>query len=346
MEEKKGGLAGLLKTPKGWLIFFSIIAGIILLALFYKTAVLDVMSSDEVKNSIQVVWTDTKWVDKEVTPQEVKIVPTIRLKIKNVGKQPLQYMDMEAVFEQEDTGTVFSDGMVRLFKEPLQPGETSQEIVIKSHFGYTATSRAAFVTNKQEWKPLQAKLFARAKGSSLVRFGELYPIAQQIEGYDDQKNIEAEKPSEYANPITVALARSIQVVNQESQWVDKAPGAAVTIIVPSITVTLKNVADKPLENVMIKGIFMYEDTGEVLSEGVSEGISKALAPGDTGKPITVKADFGYSATSKEAFVYNNEKWKRLKVRLFAKSKESNDALLGTYVISQKIQGIIVQYKTK
>lgn len=344
--EKKGGLANLLKTPQGWLLIFSVLAGIVLLALFYKTAVLDVMSNEEVKNSIQILSIKTTWINKDITPQEVKIVPVVRLKIKNIGKIALQYMDMEAVFEQVDTGIAFSDGMVRLFEKPLKPGETSEEIVIPSFFGYTATSKAAFMANKNEWKPLQAKLFARAKGSSLVRFGGLYPIPQEIEGYHPGQDNEQEKPSDYANPITKLLAHSLQIVSQESQWLDKLPRTDQTIIIPSITITLKNIGNQPLEKVLIKGVFMYEDTGEILSQGIAEATWKPLIPGQLTAAITIKAEFGYSATNKEAFYYNNQKWKRLKVKLYAKTKESDDALLAIYPISQKIEGLIIKTITQ
>jgi hypothetical protein len=344
MEEKKGGLAEFFKSPKGWMVVFIVIVGIILLVLFYKSAILDVMSGEEVRESVQVVWHDTQWADKEVTPQEVKIVPSIRLKIKNIGKRPLQYMDIQAVFLLEETGATFSDGLVRIFKEPLQPGETSEEITIKALYGYSATSRAAFMENKEEWKKMQAKIFARAKGSSLVPIGEVYPVKQVIEGFDPESDTGEKKPEEYPDEATAQLAHSIRIVQQDSLWVDKIVTPTGVIIVPSITVEIKNLGEKELQHIYIKGIFKYDDTGEILSEGVTPALEKPLAPGETSKEITVKADFGYSASSKKAFYMNNKKWKQLKVRLYAKSKGSSYALLGTFPIKQKIQGVKVIYQ--
>lgn len=345
LKKKDEGLSGFLKNPKSWIILVSVVVGTILAAFFYISVILGGMSGEEVKNSIEIVWHDSKWVDKEVTPQEVKIIPTISLKIKNIGQRPLQYMDIEAVFEFEETGAVFSDGMVRILKEPLQPGEISEEILIKSLYGYAGSSRSAFMGNKKEWKKVQAKIYARSKGSGLVRIGKLYPIKQEIEGYKDPETEDSSK-KEYQNENTRELAHSIQVVDHDSMWVDKIVTAGEVIIVPSITVDVKNVGQKPLQYIYFKGVFKYEDTGEILSEGLTPGLKKPLAPGETAVEIQIKADFGYAASSKEAFIRNNQKWKRLKVNLYAKSKESDYALLAIYPIKQKIQGVKVIHHFK
>ncbi len=183
-DEDPGGAARFFKTPRGLLTLFSILLGIVVTVIFINTVIFGTMSAEEVRESIDITWHETHWVDKQITPQETKIVPSIRLKIRNSGKRPLQYLDIQAVFVFEETGDTLGDGMIRLFKEPLQPGETSPEISIKSLFGYSASSKAKFIQNKKEWKKVQAKLFARAKGSSLVRIGEIIPVKQEIEGYD------------------------------------------------------------------------------------------------------------------------------------------------------------------
>jgi hypothetical protein len=132
-------------------------------------------------------------------------------------------------------------------------------------------------------------------------------------------------------------------VEQDSIWVDKVATAKEVIIVPSISVTVKNMSDAAIDGLIFKGVFMYEETGEILSEGLSPAIRKPLAAGETSGVVSMRADFGYSATSKEAFFKNNQKWKQLKVRVFVKGKDTGYALLGTYPVKQKIEGIKVIY---
>ncbi len=344
-EKKPGGVSGFFKNPKSWVIVIMAAAALIL-AVAYIINLSAGMTAKEVKNSIEVAEYDTLWVDKEITPQEVKIVPAIRFKIKNTGRRPLQFVDIEAVFSFVETGNVHSDGMASILKEkPLQPGEISEVVFIKSLYGYSATSRAAFMQNKEEWKPMEVKLFARAKGSGLVRVGDVYPVKQVIEGYDETVKPGEELPGDYQDEATRQLAQSLQVTEQDSQWVDKASTAKEVIIVPSITVEVKNTGQKPLQYLYFKGVFKYEDTGEILSEGITAALEDPLAPGDTSKPYQVKADFGYSASSKEAFFQGTEqRWKQLKVHLYAKSKESQQyALLGIFPIKAQIQGVKVVY---
>jgi hypothetical protein len=343
MEEKPKGVSSLLKTPKGWLILFTAVLIAVLAALFYKSAVLDTMSGEEVRESIKVTQIEALWMDKEVTPQEVKIVPAVRMKIQNVGKSSLQYMDIQAVFVLEEDGIAFSDGMVRIFREPLEPQAISDEIVIKALFGYTATSKAAFLDNKKEWKKVQAKVFVRAKGSELVRISEIIPVKQVIDGFNPETVTADGKPIEYQDEATAKLAHSLQIVQQDSLWVDKIETAKEVIIVPSVSISVKNMSEAPLKDLVFKGVFIYEETGEILSEGISPAIRKPLPAGETSKLITMRADFGYSATSKEAFFKNNQKWKQLKVKVYTKSTNTGYALLGTYPIKQKIEGIKVVY---
>jgi len=344
LEKKEGGVSGFFKNPKSWITLISVVVGIILAVLFFISTVLGGMSGEEVKNSVKIVSYDTKWVDKKITPQEVKIVPSISLKIKNIGQRPLQYMDIEAVFEFEESGAVFSDGLARILKEPLPPGEVSEEIFIKSLYGYSASSRAAFMKNKKKWKKVQAKIFARAKGSPLVRIGELFPIKQVIEGYGDGLEAEESGQREYQKESTRELAHSIQIIDHDSMWVDKVATAKEVIIVPSITIDVKNVGQKSLQYIYFRGVFKYEDTGEIMSEGLTPALQDPLAPGKTSEEILIKADFGYAASSKEAFFKNIQKWQQLKVNLYAKSKESDYALLGIFPIKKKIQGVKVIYK--
>lgn len=338
MEKEGGGVSGFFKNPKSWVILTSIVAAVILLVIFYDMVIVGGMSSEDVRSSIEIVWHDSKWVDKKVTPQEVTIVPSISIKVKNIGQRPLHYVDFLAVFAYEESGTVFGDGMARVFKEPLRPGDVSEVIFIRSNFGYSATSREAFLANKGMWKKATVKIAARSKGSGVVNISDTYPVKQQIEGMADSGQ---SKPQEYQNEDTRKLAHSIRVESQESIWVNKLVTQNEVIIVPSITVELKNVGSEPLQHIFIKGIFKFADTGEILNEGLTPAFKKELAPGETGKPIKVQAEFGFSAATHQGFYLENRRWQQVKVELFAKSKTSDYALLGIYPIKAKIQGVKV-----
>ncbi len=344
--QQPGGIDHFLKQPKSWLIIFSIITAIVLVWYFYKSVILDSWNAEEVKKSIEIVWNDTKWVEKDVTPYDVKIVPTISFKIKNVGNRPLRYVNFEGVFEFEETGKVHTDGAAQAFKdEELAPGDVSGEIYIRAFFGYSAKSKDAFLRNRENWKKLRAKIFARTMGSPSVQLGGLFPIKQEIEGVNaTAQGTTQPAASEDQIKSFQKVGKALQIVNYDSLWIDRARLKGKAVIVPSFTFQVKNVGPEALKDIVFKGEFLFEDTGEKLSMGTAEALKEPLPPGNTGKDITLTSGLGYEASSKEAFVHNNRTWRKVKVQVFAKHKDFQYVLLGTYPIRQEIEGVKVVYR--
>lgn len=169
------------KNGKFWASILLVAVGIALALLFYKTVIEDTMTDKEVAESVQVVWHDSIWVDKMVRPDEATIVPSFTFKIKNTGKRPLQYVGFNCIFMFAETGENLTDGFVEAVKQPLAPGEVSDEIFVKGFYGYRATSKAAFIKNMPNWKPVKVKVYAKSKNSGQVLLGT-FPIQKKIEG--------------------------------------------------------------------------------------------------------------------------------------------------------------------
>lgn len=337
LEKENEGWRHFYKNPKAWVYIVVGLVVIFLAGYFYKSVIVEGMSESDIKKSIQVVWAETKWIEQKGDNMQFKIVPAILFKVKNVGDRPLEFMDFEAVFEFSENGMVSEDGMLRAFKEPLNPGQTSELLTIVPFHGYQARSKETFSKDNPLWKKMQAKLFARSKGSPLARIGGLYPISQVIDwklsGNAETSPVAKEKLDEKS----LDLISSLQVVSQDSMWISKPINDKQVTIVPSITVVIKNVGKNPQKNVYFKGVFRYEDTGEVLSEGIVQGITEELKFGETADPVRIKAEFGYSASSEQSFIQANSRLKFLKVNVYAKKKDTENVLLGTYSIQPKMQ---------
>ena len=349
-EEK--GFSHFIKQPKSWMIMFCVVVGIILLGVFIKTVIMDTMTPEEVTKSIEVVWQDTKWLDKDVTPNEVTVVPSIRFKVKNVGPKPLEYVNFEGVFRIEETDKELGSGGALEFKDGLEPGEESGEIFIKSNFGYAGSSKANILKNK-EWKQVRVTLYARTKGSGPAVIGEIYTIKKVIDGLtvtadaSDVSDARAEgEKTELQEKSFEKIGKSLQIFEQDSVWVERSRVLTTkkVTIVPSITLRVKNVGGEPMQDVIFKGEFLFEDTGQKLSEGTATALKKALAPGEISKDISIQSDLGYDGKSKAAFVRNPQDWRRMKVKIFAKQRDYEYVLLGIYPIQQKVEGIKVVYE--
>jgi hypothetical protein len=95
----------------------------------------------EVLEPVDVV---TGWYDVGVQPDgKNKLVPSITLRLRNKSSQPIRSVQVNAVFrrvgEEEMWGEHFGWAIQR---EPLQPGETTEPLVLRSQLHGRAAARA------------------------------------------------------------------------------------------------------------------------------------------------------------------------------------------------------------
>ena len=86
------------RQTKFWLMLVVAVAGVILALIFSRSVIKDTWSAEEISRSIQIVWHESKWVDKRAKPGEAVIVPSITFRVKNTGTRPLQYVDFQCIF--------------------------------------------------------------------------------------------------------------------------------------------------------------------------------------------------------------------------------------------------------
>lgn len=332
--KEKTTISNFWKKPKFWPVLAIVIVGLFLIVQLYLSK-LKTLSAEELKKSIKVTWNESKWVNKEVTPYGVTIVPSINFKIKNVGEKPIQNIKFVGVFIFEDSGDQLSDGVTPAFKKGLPPGQISEEILIKALNGYKATSKAAFLKNKERWKKVKVRVFAKSS-EGFAQIGT-FPVDQSIEGMEFEHKSETGVENSEKKYISDQLRRSVQIVWHDSSWIYKKAGSDEIIFVPSITIKIKNIGETPLHYVSIRGNFENEKTSELFSQGITIALSEPLSPQKTSGDIFIKAEYGYTAPSLEALEQHKSKIENLKVRLFAKTKLSGDVLLGIFPIKGVIK---------
>lgn len=322
------------KQPRSLTILFTAVVGIFLFILFYNNA-MGGMSLEELEESLRVVRNDTKWVDKEISPGEVKIVPSISLKVKNVGTRPLKHINFVGVFNFVESGKRLGDGNAYVFDAPLNPGEISKEITIRSKFGYKASTKSAFAENEKEWKPVRVNLFAKTR-AGFLELGK-YQVKQVIAGFE--RDSKASHGDEETGEVP------LQALYMDSKWLDKKVTRSKAVVIPSVTIKLKNVGKEPLRNVYLKAVFELKNSGETFGEGFLQVLKRGLAPGETSKDFVIKSDFGgYTARSKADFIKNRQLWDKVKAKVFVKIGDSDFIHLGTYHVRQALEGVRVIYK--
>ncbi|MBP1767569.1 MAG: hypothetical protein H6P98_1684 [Candidatus Aminicenantes bacterium] len=156
--------------------------------------------SEELKQSIQIVDLDTKWVSKyyQPWPQRLILVPMISFRVKNVGPNPLKHVNFNAIFKfKGDTENLGDHFVAGIRSEALNPGETSGVIEMKSNFGVEGRTVATFKDNAL-WKPAEVKLFARSRGSDYVVVGE-WDVSRTID-FKEPAPVDIKKEEPKTNP--------------------------------------------------------------------------------------------------------------------------------------------------
>ena len=342
VKEKKSP-SQLLKEPRTWVIIVTTLVSIFALYAAYHFLAVGKMSPEDVKSSIELLDLESRWVEAEATPVGVKIVPTVRFKMKNVGKRALHYVTLEAIFEFEQMGKTHFDGVAQACREPLQPGETTGEIYIKSHHGYTASTKQAFIQNKENWDKMKVKVFAKTSGSGPIPIIDKFPVEQVIKGMEDTETSLSPEDKAKLEKNTERVSQSIKIISQESKWLDRKITTGKAIIIPSIKIKIKNLSQEPLQDIIFRGVFYFLEDGKWLSDGLIQALKEPLLPGETSDEILIRAEHGYEGSSKVAFVKNRANWKNVNVKVLAKAMDSDYALIDTFLVSREIQGIKVRY---
>ena len=128
----------------------------------------------DLTKGLEVVVVSSGWFDAGMVNGQNKIVPSVTFKLKNTSGQRLKALHTNAVFKQagnaDEWGSQFA--IVR-GSEGLSPGETTDNITLRSLNGYTsAAPRAEFFTNKH-FVDAKAELFAKYSSVQWKRIGDV-----------------------------------------------------------------------------------------------------------------------------------------------------------------------------
>jgi hypothetical protein len=110
-----------------------------------------------------------------------KIVPTIFVRLKNIGSEPVASVQMIAKFnrigEVEEWGS--APYVQAIGPEGLAPGQTGASVVMKCDRGYTGEQPRAELFQNSQFVDVHVELYAKYKAQTWVKMGE-YKIAREL----------------------------------------------------------------------------------------------------------------------------------------------------------------------
>jgi hypothetical protein len=137
-------------------------------------------ANEPITKLVEPVDVKTGWFDAGVENGMNKLVPTVTLTLKNVSRQPVANVQLNAVIrrvgETEEWGGAFQKV---IGSEPVPPGGSTKPVVLRSNLGYTGTEPRAQMLKNSQFVDAHVQVFAKHGGNQWTKLGE-WQIARQM----------------------------------------------------------------------------------------------------------------------------------------------------------------------
>jgi hypothetical protein len=122
----------------------------------------------------------TGWFDAGIENGKNKLVPSISLTLRNKSSQPVRSVQINAIFrrvgEAEMWGEHFGWAVGR---DPLQPGQSTPELVLRSALGYTGEEPRTKMLQNRQFVDAKVEIFLRQGPQVWAKLAE-FPIERQL----------------------------------------------------------------------------------------------------------------------------------------------------------------------
>jgi hypothetical protein len=136
--------------------------------------------SIEVEKVLKITDVNTGWYDAGIVEGQNKLVPSISFTLQNGSQEPVDNVQINAVFRRVGEETAWGEHFVRgIGPEGLGPGQTGPMIVLRSNLGYTGTEPRLQLLQNSQFVDARVDIFAKRGARNWVKLGE-YRIDRQL----------------------------------------------------------------------------------------------------------------------------------------------------------------------
>jgi hypothetical protein len=137
---------------------------------------------------------------------------------------------------------------------------------------------------------------------------------------------------------TIDLPKALEVTDVSTGYFDAGIINGNNKIVPTISIRLKNRDSQAIASVQMLARFsQVGDTQELGSGPYVRAIGpEGLAPGQTGSPVVMKIDVGYTSEAPRAQMFTHSQFKDVRVEIFAKFAAQDWAKMGEYQVARQL----------
>ena len=115
------------------------------------------------------------------------------------------------------------------------------------------------------------------------------------------------------------VEKDLRVVEVRSGWYDAGIVDGQNKLVPSISLRLENISDRPIDRVQLNAVFKRVGEEEMWGSHLASGIGpEGLEPGATSAPIVLRSQLGYTGPQARMQMLKNREFVDAKVEVFGK----------------------------
>lgn len=133
------------------------------------------------------------------------------------------------------------------------------------------------------------------------------------------------------------INKLLEPTDVKTGWFDAGVENGMNKLVPSITLTLKNVSAEPVANVQLNAVIRRVGESEEWGGAFTKVIgTEAVTPGNTTKPIVLRSNLGYTSIDPRTQMLKNSQFVDAQVQLFAKHGGSQWMKMGEWQIAREM----------
>jgi hypothetical protein len=137
-------------------------------------------ASAPINKLIAPVDVKTGWFDAGVEDGKNKLVPSVTLTLKNVSREQVANVQLNAVIRRVGESEEWGGAFQRVIgNDGIPPGGSTKPIVLRSNLGYTGTEPRAQMLKNSKFVDAQVQLFAKHAGNQWTKLGE-WRIAREL----------------------------------------------------------------------------------------------------------------------------------------------------------------------
>ena len=148
--------------------------------LLFAAALTAACDQREVEKVVKVTDVKTGFFDAGIVDGQNKLVPSVSFHLQNVTGDPIESVQINAVFRQVSEDLAWGDRLIRgVGSDGLAGGATGGTLVVRSPRGYTSPVPRADMFKHKDFVDVKVDLFARHGSRTWAKLGE-FPIERKL----------------------------------------------------------------------------------------------------------------------------------------------------------------------